>query len=311
MKQTRSAATIVSAAILAVFAGAATAQTTIFADNFDRADNRNIDASLTGITDNTGSGLAADTVYSTPWLDPNNQPPTYGVQDGVAANGGGAQILGNRLQLAVGAGTSAAFVNHNFINPAILSAGGFSVSLDIAAVGQSGYQQGGAFALGMSAAEAASVGDAFNQGIGQNPAMPSMTGAFNDGSTIGANIPGLVASDFWLALRGNSSMAWGSSSGVISGAAALGSKTGTISANFMFSDFNAGSTVNYEVFFNGVSKGTGSFTWSGSNENYIGLDARDSSAVSLDNFVVSIPEPTTAVLGLLGVAGLFWRRRQN
>ena len=52
------------------------AQAILFRDTFDRADSRNIDASLTGITDNTGAPLVADAVYSQPWLDPNSAPPT-------------------------------------------------------------------------------------------------------------------------------------------------------------------------------------------------------------------------------------------
>ncbi len=296
---------LASAAVLFVATGSH-AQTVLFSDNFNRADSRNIQASTSGITDNTGSLLTAGTVYSQPWLDPLNRPPTYGTQDGSAADGGGAQILSSQLQLAVGSGTSDAYVNHNFVNSSILSAGGFSVSLDVNGYTQTGYQQGGAFAVGMSATEAASGADAFNLTPGR------YAGAFHDSSTIGAAVPGVVLSDFWLALRGNSSMAWGSSSGTISGATSLGTKTGTISANFLFSDFNAGSTVNYEVFLNGVSKGTGSFIWSGDNENYIGLDARDSSGVSLDNFSVStIPEPSTAVLGLLGAVALLASRRRR
>lgn len=276
----------------------------VFADSFDRPDNRNIDAVLTGITNNTLDALPADAVYTQPWLDPNNRAPTYGVQDGDATNGGGAQILTNQLQLAVGAGTSNAFGNHNFTDAGLLGAGGFTVSLDVTGFAQTGYQQGGAFAIGMSLAEANSAQDAFNLTPGR------MTGAFNDASTIGAAVPGVVVSDFWLALRGNNSLAWGGSGGNVMGITGLAGKTGTISATFLFSDFNAGSTVNYEIFLNSVSRGTGSFTWSGTGENYIGLDARDSSGVSLNNFNVStVPEPSAVVLGLVGLAGLLRRRR--
>lgn len=300
--------------VLGIFIGHANAQSVLFSDTFDRANSRDIQASLTGITDNTGSGLAADTVYTQAWLDPNNAAPTYGAQDGIATNGGGAQISGNRLQLAVGSGTSEASINHNFINSSILSAGGFSVSLDVTGFTQTGYQQGGAFAIGMSASEAASVGDAFNQGLSPNPPIPSMTGAFNDASTIGANIPGLVASDFWLAIRGNNTLVWGGSSGVISGVTGLSAKTGTISADFFVNDFNAGSTVSYNVYLNGVSEGSGSFTWSGTDENYIGVDARDSTAVNMDNLTIAtiapVPEPASAALMLVGGAALFLRRRK-
>ena len=58
----------------------------LFADTFDRADSNNIDASLSGITDNTGSSLAADGVYLHGQIDPNAAHPTYGAPDGNAAN---------------------------------------------------------------------------------------------------------------------------------------------------------------------------------------------------------------------------------
>jgi len=318
MKPKLDAAILTTGAVLAIFGSRANAQTTLFSDNFNRADSRNIQAVQTGITDNTGDSLTAGApgnVYSQPWLDANNKYPTYGVQDGVANNGGGAQILSSQLQLAVGAGTSDLFVNHNFINSSILSAGGFTVSLDVNGYNQTGYQQGGAFAIGMTQAEAANTGDAFDEGTGVGEA-PSMTGAFNDGSTIGATVPisgGTVASDFWVALRGNNTLVWGGNSGTISGVTGLSAKTGTISAKFTFSSFSAGSTVNYQVFYNGTSEGTGSFTWSDNNANYIGLDARDNTAVILDNFsIATVPEPSAIaiMLGGSGVAGLLIRRRK-
>jgi hypothetical protein len=250
----------------------------LFEDNFDRADSRNIDASFTGITDNTGAPLVADAVYSQPWLDPNNAAPTYGVQDDVATNGGGAQILSNAFQLAVGFGTSNAFVNHNFTNPEILAAGGFSVNLDVLGYLQASNGQGAGFAIGMSQAEANSAGDAFD-------GAARMTGGL--GTAGGTTVPAANVADFWFTVRGNNTVAWGGKSGNVSVATGLPAKVGTLSANFRFSDFNAGSTVNYEVMFNGTLLGTGTFTWSENASNYIGIDARDSTAVILDNFRVA------------------------
>lgn len=276
----------------------------LFADNFDRPNNRNIDGSLSGITDNTGSSLAANGAYTHGWIDPNNNDPTNGVQDASATNGGGAQILNSTLQLAVGAGTSNAFVNHNFVNASILSAGGFSVSFDLLGLNQTGYQQGGGFAIGMSQAQADGSADAFDL------ATPKMTGAFHDSSTIGATVPTNVISDFWIGLRGNGSLAWGSNDGTISGLA-VGSRTGSVNVDFYFADFNSGSLVNYDVFFNGALQGSGSFDWTGTEENFIGLDARDNTGVTYDNFVIeTVPEPTSAMLGLVGLCGLLSRRRR-
>lgn len=275
----------------------------LFQDTFDRPDSRNIDASLVGITDNTGSSLPADGVYSQPHLDPNNDP---GPEDSDPANAGGAQILSNELQLAVGPGTSNAYVNHNFTNASILAAGGFSVSLDVIGFSQTSAGQGGAFAIGMTQAEAASAGDAFEG----SPNDMKFTNAFprDFADTI---------SDFWVGLRGDAGaeLAWGP--GPVGTAdpnydvVDVASKTGTISANFQLSDFNAGSAVSYEVFYNGISQGTGTFMWSDSDANYIGIDARDGTSVTLDNFIVStVPEPSTMVM-MMFVVGLFGTRRRS
>lgn len=250
----------------------------LFEDSFDRPDSRNIDAVLTGITDNTSAPLPADGIYTHAWIDPASQSPLYGVQDGNAANGGGCQILSNALQLKVGPGTVNAFTNHNFTDPAIVTAGGFSVSVDILSYTQSTNGQGGAFAIGMTQAEAASAQDAFS-------GPTRMTGGF--GSAIGSAAPAASVSDFWVVIRGDNSLVWGGKSGNVLGVTALPAKTGTIAANFRFTDFNAGSTVSYEVIRDGTLLGTGTFTWSDSNANHLGLDCRDSGFVNFDNFRVA------------------------
>ena len=273
----------------------------LFSDNFDRADNANIDASLAGIVDNTGSSLAADGVYTTPWVDPANAPGA-----GTPADGGAVRILGNTLQLAVGAGTSNAYVNHNFTNSSITTNGNFSVSFELTANGGTAYQQGGGFALGMSQAEADSAEDAFNN------TDPSMTGAFHDLSTIGSAVGANVVSDFWIALRGNNTLAWGGGAGSTILGGPVASKFGIVTVDFTLGDFNSGSTVNYEVFYNSASQGTGSFLWSGTDENYIGLDSRDGAAVGFDNFIITtnpVPEPSITALAALGIFGLLRRRR--
>src|SRR5690606_2219060 len=99
-----------------------------------------------------------------------------------------------------------------------------------------------------------------------------MTGGF--GTTAGGAVPAGVASDFWIAIRGDNSLVWGGKSGSITGVTGLAAKTGTVTVNFTVAGFNAGSTVGYEVFLGGIPQGGGSFTWSGTNENFIGIDAR-------------------------------------
>ncbi len=290
--------------------------TVIFADTFDRADSRNIQQSVSGITNNTGTAFEAGgdpsgtPVYLHSHIDPlSTFANNFGAPDTVASNGGAARISGNMLNLAAEQpGTSNAIVNHNFVNAAILAAGGFSVSLDVdtAPGGGNANGNGGGFAVGMSFAEAMATGDAFD-------GASRMTGGFGtaiNGATI---IPAAVASDFWVVLRANGSLTWGAGAGTtgIFGVTSLGSNlAGNITVNFLLDDFDAGSTVNYEVFFNDISRGTGSFIWSGANENYIGIEGRSSIGPLLDNFSVNtIPEPSAALLGLLGWTFLLRRRR--
>ena len=206
-------------------------------------------------------------------------------------------------------------MNHNFTNAEILAAGGFSVSLDVLQYSQTTNGQGAAFAVGMSLADALAGKDAFEGSVATVPPGFKYTNAFQNGTTNVATTAN-VMSDFYLAVRGNSTLAWGTGTGNSGGSGApaptvvpLASKTGTISADFRFADFNAGSPVDYIVYFNGAAQGSGTFTWSGTNENHIGLDGRDSSQMLLDNFAVTIPEPATALLALMSVVVVGWRRR--
>jgi hypothetical protein len=300
---------------LAIFGGAAAVSplervkaAVIFADSFDRPDNRDIDAVTTGMTNNTGTVFGPSAVYSTPWVDPANQ--TTG-PDGTANNGGGQQILSNEYRKDA-VGTANLFVNHNFTNADILAAGGFTVSLDIKEIAQApDASKGVAIAVGMSLTEAQSGHDGFDGTTNPATTVSKYTNAFqNTAFTTGA-----VLGDFYFGLRGDGSMAYGF--GTPTGAAAPTivtglASTGTISAKFGVSSFNAGSTVSYEVFFNGISKGTGTFAWSGTNENYIGIDARDGVRARMDNFSVStVPEPATVGLIASFVACVAGVRRRS
>ncbi len=267
---------------------------TLFEDTFDRADSRNIQEVLDGIDNQTGTAFE-------PGGDPSGTPvylhghidPASGFAGGFAApdtdpvNGASARIVNNTLELAAEQqGTSNAIINHNFTNASILAAGGFSVSLDVRARGTVANGNGGGFALGMSLAEALATGDAFS-------GNPRLTGGL--GSNIGAGniVPVEVASDFWIILRANGSLAWGGAAGttgifgISAGQGIPNTPFGTITVNFLLDDFDAGGTVNYEVFYNGDLRGTGSFTWSGTNENYIGLEGRNGSGVNLDNLRIA------------------------
>ncbi|MBB5351844.1 hypothetical protein HNR46_002083 [Haloferula luteola] len=300
--------TLPIAALTALLGLPSASAAVLFSDNFDRADDRNIDASLTGIVDVTGSAFAGDDVYTQPWLDPNNAAPTYGVQDATPGNGGGARILSNTLQLAVGSGTSNAFINHNFTDTSLR--GGFSVTIDIGSYGGTSNDFGGGFAIGMALSDALNAGDSWNATQKFQDGFPGAQNAVTDVS---------IAS-FWMLLRGDNTVIWGTSGNALSdgpvdtgrlGLANVSAKTGTLTAVFSaFTDFNAGTEVGFEVFYDGNSLGTGSFNWASTDANYIGLDARDGTSVTFDNFAIeTVPEPSA--LGLAGLsASMLLRRRR-
>lgn len=276
--------------LLALSAGGRAPAADLFVDTFDRPDSLDIDAVTTGITNNTGTTFGPSAVYTSPWVDPATTAtavPPFGAPDADPANGGGQQVLSNQLQLKYQVGTANAFVNHNFTNSAITAAKGFSVSLDLANYTQTASGQGAAIAIGMSHAEAMMGHDALGGVSSVDSTVAKYTNAFQDTAFTG----GTVLADFYIALRGNNTVAWGVGTGSGTSAPAptmttVAAKTGTITAQFYVNDFNAGSTVGYQVFYNGASQGYGVFKWSGTNENYIGLDGRDSTVMVVDNFKV-------------------------
>ena len=90
------------------------------------------------------------------------------------------------------------------------------------------------------------------------------------------NVPtSFTYADLFVGYRGNQSaiQVFENGTEVINNATAGDASTlpKKLKIDFTCSDFNVGSTVNYEVTFGGAAMGTGSFTWSGTNENYIGV----------------------------------------
>lgn len=271
----------------------------LFQDDFDRADATDIDTSSIGM-----SGSLAPLSYV-----------EHFEGSGAASS---IQVLNNRLEMANGAGMSAMYLDHNFIDAAILSDGGLKISLDIVSIPNQGdsADRFTGFGLGMSAAEAVSGGDHQDgvdgdepnpaDGIGDTTYRPAVSpGGNSDNPT--------VVTDFFVDLANDGNIyVWanGPGEGNPTQTINVGSQgtTGTLSAEFSIPDFNAGSTVSAKILFNGSEVGTQSFTWSGTNENYIGFASR-SSGTDSDNLVIeTIPEP--ASLALIGLGGLLLMRRR-
>lgn len=257
--------------LLSLLTAGAPAATTLFADNFNRADSTDLNASTDG---------KSGTLGALNWTERNN--------------GGNATIDTNRLQLGDPSASgqfSTAYVNHNFTDATIATVGEFTVSVDVFQIGSS-------------------TGGTRNTGF-------SIGNSLTDVSTWASNSPTSFPSDFFM---GYDSTGTKEVKIRLGGAGTYAFNTpidldagGTLSARFFgFSNFNSTTTVNYEAFINGgTAVATGTFAWSGTNENYINLFSNfTSNSGRLDNFsVATIPEPSAALLGSLGLLALLRRRR--
>lgn len=227
-----------------------------FSDNFNRADSTDINASTDGMS-GTLSPLAYVEAYE---------------GSGAASS---IQISNNQLNIAVGAGMSSLFLDHNFTDADILTADGFSVSLDVVSIttADDAANRFGGFGVGNTRDEALAAADSFDSAT---PFRPSVARANQ----------GIGVSDFYvdLALDQNLRL-W--SNGSLLNTVNVGAASGTIRVDFFLTDFNAGSAVTAVVFFNGIQKDIQSFTWDHTNADYIGISGRTAGAgVFLDNLSI-------------------------
>uniref|UniRef100_UPI00186828F6 hypothetical protein n=1 Tax=Luteolibacter marinus TaxID=2776705 RepID=UPI00186828F6 len=77
-----------------------------------------------------------------------------------------------------------------------------------------------------------------------------------------------------------------------------GAAGGTLVVNFTVPDFTADTEVGFEVFFNGASRGSGSFPWTDTDSNYIGLDARGA-FVNFEGIAIATHNPAAPAISLL------------
>jgi len=247
----------------------------LFMDNFDRADNADTDASATGMSGTLLPSMGIGNAY---------------YQGYQAAGSGSISVTSKGLRMSVGGGTSENGLQHNFIDPAIVNAGGFSVQMridDINAFTPDNNSYAG-FAVGLTQAEAAA---------GANIASP---GSFRGN---GVNL-GVADCFIELDFFGNVKM-W--NHGVLQATIPTGKNSGTLLASFTTTSFAAGSSVKVTVFLDGtvVNLNPGNtdtartFAWQNNNANYIGLSTQATapavSYVKLDNLVIR-PDPLANAL---------------
>jgi len=289
MTQPKFFAAVLVSGLLSWCAPQATGQTILFADNFNRANNTSLSADSTGM-----SGTLGNLGYLESW-------------EGSPVNVNTWQINNNHLfkgQTGVSGGGA---VNHNFIDGDILAAGGFSVSLDIVSYGTQTLDlpdRWGGFGVGLTLAEVNGFTDENTQNTGARGAIALDTVASQIG-TYGVDPwmhPGVA--DFFVDVSKENNVQVFTGGMLVNQFAVTPAGSHTLTANFTFADFNAGSQVNYSVLFEGNSITSGTFTWSNTGANYVALSARDS-VVTLDNLsIATVPEPSAAALVLAGLAAV-------
>lgn len=253
--------------------------TVLFSDNYNRANSNDIDAAADGM-----AGTVSPLTYVESF-EGSGQPTSIA-------------IVNNQLNVAMGPGMGSLFVDRNFNDADILSAGGFSISLDVASITNAddiGNRYGG-FGVGNTRDEALNAKDSFDTTTAYRPNLAR------------ANM-GYGVSDFYVDLALDKKLrVW--SNGALLNTIDVGVAAGTIKADFVLSSFDAGSLVTAAVYFNGVLKDTQTFDWDFTGANYIGISGRTAAAgVFLDNLeIATIPEPATLVL--LGLGMLTLRNRK-
>jgi len=268
-QQMRVAATTLVLALLAMASIARLqAQTVLFSDTFDRADDVDIDASSMGM-----SGLAAPMTY----LETDSQVP-------ITASNLLTQVTNNTLYLAFGPNASVVGLeSYNFTNNVILADGGFSISMDVTDNGNaSDLDRWCGFGVGLSADEIANLQLDYNSTNGprgrfNHPA--AQTGVADFFVDWSPNVDGTGSVQIFTD---------GTAPGEQIALTGLGGATsGTLRANFYPADFNSGSTVTVEVYFNDNLMATRNFSWSHTGANYIALSCRqDGGGMAVDNLQI-------------------------
>ena len=236
--------------------------TALFVDTFERIGGNDVDV--------VGDGMSGSLVTS----------PTEALYyEGYEGSGidTSIQVLDGRLRMAVGNGMSENGIGHNFIDPEMLTAGGFSVQLDVneilATPNENSYC---GFGVGLSRDEAAAG------------AAISSSSSFRGKASNEAGV-----SDFFVELDSLGNVKVWRHGSLIS-TVPVGAASGTLRADFSCSGFSMSDAVTVSVYFNGRAvdintdaSTTQTFNWSSDHENYMGLSTRAGNYAEMDNLKIS------------------------
>ena len=256
---------LVSLSIYSI-ANAANPGTTLFSDNFDRstAQEVDIDATSTGM----GGSLA---------------PLTYVEQgDNLIGTDTFTNIIDNQLHMAYGPNATSMYIDHNFSDTQILTDKGLRVGLTIVSNdgGFTDQDRWVGFGIGNSLEEVTNSLLDYNLDGEFGTTAPFYR--FRGSLDRGVNAPGI--SDIhigWSPLDGgvievfkNGSTVAGGENYNIAGIVLSGNGDDRLELELYFDDMNEGTEVEAYILWNSEVVGVDSFTWDHTNENYIGITAR-------------------------------------
>ncbi len=253
--------------------GAAVQSVNLFSDNFNRPDDTDIDVSLVGM-----SGTLSPLVYVE--IGDNE---IYPVQSGTGNPYPElTSIVDNQLYMAYGTNMTTMYLDYNFNDSEITTAGGMRIGLTIVDGGNfTDNDRFVGFGVGNTLSECQNVwfdfnGDGFRGRIGNWAGFSDLWIGWSP------NLGGKIQ------VYKNGPTSEGGENYAIEGIPLSGNGDDRLELELFFDSFADGSMVNANIVWNGEVVGTEKFAWDadGLSENYIGLNARQGNRIIVDDLAI-------------------------